>query len=496
VSELRELLARIAGEHARFAETHVSVLAFTDHRVYKAKKSVRFPFIDLTTPARRRENCDREVALNRRLAPDVYLGVVDLTDSDGTVVDCAVEMRRLPDDRRLTAQLGHHDPDAGACLDRIAERLTAFHRSARTSPAIEAAASRDSVAELWNRGFAEARPFVGELLDATAHERVETLARRYVDGRGPLFAHRIALGNACDGHGDLLADDIFCLPDGPRILDCLEFDDRLRAGDGLADTAFLAMDLEAHGRSDLAERFLGAYRSASGDDPPASLEHFYVAYRAHVRAKVECLRHAQGDPKALDRGRARLDLARAHLERGRVRLVLVGGLPGTGKSTLAHRLAADDPRNWVVLRSDEVRKELAALGPHQHALAAFREGLYGAQHTARTYDVLTTRARVALTHGLSVVLDASWSSTTQRQTAAAVARETTSGLHEFECRAPGEVAATRLRERAARARDPSDATPEIAAEMADHFDAWDGAIVIDTTAGMDEATDALRSRVY
>jgi hypothetical protein len=225
-------------------------------------------------------------------------------------------------------------------------------------------------------------------------DAVERLAHRYLDGRSRLFERRIAEGHIRDGHGDLLADDVFCLDDGPRILDCLEFDDRLRYGDVLLDVAFLAMDLECLGAPDLARRFLDWYTEFSGRPFPASLASHYVAYRAHVRAKVACLRHDQGVEDAADEARCLLDLAHRHLEEAAVRLVLVGGLPGTGKSTLARGLA--DARGWAVLRSDEVRKELTGLPAAVPASSAWGEGLYRPEMTAATYAELLRRASAAL----------------------------------------------------------------------------------------------------
>jgi len=165
-----------------------------------------------------------------------------------------------------------------------------------------------------------------------------------------------------DGHGDLLAEDIFLLDDGLRVLDCIEFNDRLRHGDVLADVAFLAMDLERLGEPALAARFLDWYREFSGRPHPSTLVEHYIAYRAHVRAKIACLRHAQGDPDAANEAAMLLTLAVRHLERGGVRMVLLGGLPGTGKTTLGPALA--DATGWSLLRSDEVRRDLGRnLGP-------------------------------------------------------------------------------------------------------------------------------------
>ena len=143
-----------------------------------------------------------------------------------------------------------------------------------------------------------------------------------------LFTHRVTDGRIVDGHADLLADDIFCMPEGPVLLDCLEFDDQLRYVDGIDDAAFLAMDLEFSGRQDLGDYFLAEYSRLAGDSAPRSLTDFYIAYRAVVRAKVDCVRVSQGHPDAAADARRHIDIALEHLRAGTVRLIMIGGGPG------------------------------------------------------------------------------------------------------------------------------------------------------------------------
>jgi hypothetical protein len=467
------------------AETHVSVLFFVGDRVYKLKKPVALGFLDFSTLPARREACRREVELNRRLAPDVYLGVADVTGVDGQPCEHLVVMRRMPPERRLAALVsGGGDLDAE--LTRVARRVAAFHAAAPATPEIAEAGTAAAVRANWDASFAAMRPFVGPVLDASTSARVEELVHRYIDGRGDLFDHRIATGKIRDGHGDLQAEDIFCLDDGPRILDCIEFDDRLRHGDVVADVTFLAMDLERLGAPAAGERFLALYREFAGETFPASLARHYIAYRAHVRCKVACLRHDQGDPEAAGVARDLLALARRHLEAVRVRLVLVGGLPGTGKSTLAAAIA--DQQGWMMLRSDEIRTEL--LGARQDGGAdAFRQGRYRPEITDRVYGTMLEQAAAGLRLGEPVILDASWTDRRRREAAAEVARTTDSELIELCCEAPVALAAQRIERRREQGGDPSEATPAVAEAMAATADHWPGAVAIDTS-GTPEASVA------
>ena len=462
---------------AAVAETHISVLVSVGDRVYKLKKPVALPFLDFSTRDKRLAACRREVELNRRLAPDVYLGVADVAGFDGQPCDHLVVMRRMPPERRLAALVRAGD-DVDGALHRIARIVASFHAAAPTSGEIAAAASPEAVRRNWDDNFEEVRPFVGPVLAPGVAARVEELAHRYLEGRGPLLRRRMETGRIRDGHGDLQAEDIFCLDDGPRILDCIEFDDRLRHGDVVADVGFLAMDLERLGAPAAGERFLALYREFAGENYPRSLASHYIAYRAHVRAKVACLRHGQGDREAAAAAQGLLRLTQRHLEAGRVVLVLVGGLPGTGKSTLAAALA--ERRGWSLLRSDEVRKERAGPAVDQPAAAGFGEGLYRPEVTADVYGALLERAGHALEMGEPVVLDASWSDGRWREAAADVARRTSSDLIELRCEAPADVAAARIAERRRRGGDPSDATPEVAAAMAAAADPWPGAVTVDT----------------
>ena len=472
---------------AELAETHSAVVFFVGDRAYKLKKPIDLGFLDFRSRAAREAICHREVELNRRLAPDVYLGVADITGPDGNLCDHMVVMRRLPADRRLSALLRAGGP-AESQLWHVAHLVAAFHSRSERSHEADEAAGIMATRHRWDANTDALIQLAPQIFEDTTVGLVHGLACRYLDGRGALFEQRVAQGRAVDGHGDLLADDIFCLADGPRILDCLEFDDRLRLGDGLADAAFLAMDLERLGRPDLGRYFLDAYREHTGDVWPPSLAHHHIAYRAQVRAKVSAIRAGQGQLQAAPEARSLLDLAAAHLEAGRVRLVLVGGLPGTGKSTLADGLATE--LGATLLRTDELRKELAGLPVDRPAPAPVGAGLYTEAATAGAYEEMLARAAVALGMGETVVLDASWTADAWRLAARAIAARTSADLVELRCDAPPQVAAERILRRTTLGGDPSDATPEIAAALAAVAAPWPEATTIHTERAPQEALAA------
>jgi aminoglycoside phosphotransferase family enzyme/predicted kinase len=474
-------------DRAAVVETHISVLFFMGDRVYKVRKPVTTPFLDFSTRELRRADCRREVQLNRRLAPDVYLGVHDVVDERGEPVDHLVVMRRLPADRRLATLIA--DPlFEETDLVGVARQVASFHSRADRSEDIDSAGSAEHLTMLWQTNLDECAAFAGRYIDSSLLHRIGSQALSYLHGRHRLFAQRVANRRIVDGHGDLLAEDIFCLPDGPRILDCIEFDPTFRWGDVLYDTSFLAMDLEHLGRPDLARRFLAAYREFAAETHPASLEHWYIGYRALVRAKIACLRAAGGEPAAGDEATAFLAQAGRHLDEAEMHVVLVGGLPGTGKTTLANGLA--ERFSWAVVHSDEVRKEMAGVTPTQPAGGAPFTGIYTPEFTSEVYRELLRRAQVALSLGDSVVLDATWLDPDQRTDAHALATQTHARIHEIRCALPPEVAAARMSARSALGGDASDATPEVHAALAQRYEEpWPGAWPIDTSPRPTEAVD-------
>lgn len=468
-------------QRAAVCETHTAVLFFAGDRAYKLKKQVHLGFLDYTTVAARRAACEREVALNRRFAPDVYLGLGEFVSPEGEEAEPIVVMRRMPTDRRLS-QLVRTGAAVDDVLRSVARQLASWHARAPRGPGVDEQGTRDALSSRWEASFAQVRELSADGVVPDGAAEVEWLVRRYLAGRELLFDARIEQGRVVDGHGDLLAEDVFCLDDGPRVLDCLEFDDRLRYVDGLDDAAFLAMDLEQLGAPDAAAYFLARYSEYSGDPAPPSLRHHYVAYRAFVRAKVSLIQARQGTPGAEAASRRLVSTALRHLRTSSVALTLVGGLPGSGKSTLSGALA--DRLGVTLLSSDRLRKELAGIPAEQSAAAAYGEGLYTPEWTARTYAALLERAAALLSRGESVVVDATWSDAGQREAAVRVAERTSADLLALHCHVPGDVAATRLD---TRAPGMSDADLVIATAMAAREPPWPEAVAVDTSGPLESA---------
>ncbi|MFF9915502.1 AAA family ATPase [Streptomyces sp. NPDC013457] len=467
-------------------ETHTSVVFFVGDRAYKIKKPVDLTFLDYTSVEARRAACEQEVALNRRFAPDVYLGVGEIRVPHAGAPEPIVVMRRMPAERRLS-RLVREGAVVDDALRAVARLLATRHADAPRTPDVDLQGTRDALSARWEASFAQVRTLVEDGPVPDGVEEIEVLVRHYLVGRAPLFDLRIGQGRIVDGHGDLLAEDVFCLDDGPRVLDCLEFDDHLRYVDGLDDAAFLAMDLEQLDAPEAAAFFLARYSEYCGDNAPPSLRHHYVAYRAFVRAKVSLIQARQGMPGA-DRAAQRLiTTTLRHLRASAVGLTLVGGLPGSGKSTLSGALA--DRLGVTLLSSDRLRKELAGIPADQPAAAPYGEGLYTPERTDRTYAALLERASTLLSRGESVVLDATWSDPRQREAARRVAERTSAHLVSLRCQVPDDMTAARLR---TRATGPSDADLAVATTMAEREPPWVEAVAVDTSGPLEAAvTQAL-----
>jgi aminoglycoside phosphotransferase family enzyme/predicted kinase len=442
-------------------ETHISKVFLTGDFAYKVKKPVNLGFLDFTTLKKRRHYCKQEVLLNQRLSKGVYLDVVAITreptaymlNGPGEPVEYAVKMRQLPREKTML-ELLLRGKLSGAMVQELVDVLVRFYQKARKGPEIEVMGSREMVEINTREDFTQTEPFVPEILNQKKFSRLNQAVRTFLSNHEQLFNHRIETGFIRDCHGDLRLGHIYFLDHsdsltGIQIIDCIEFNERFRYGDVAEDLAFLAMDLDYHGFAEVSQELITAYAQAANDPEVFLLLDFYKCYRAHVRCKVECLRQAVGDLPAKkarvveERAQRYFDLASWYAASfNRPTLWIVCGLIGSGKSTIAAELAK--PLTVKVLSSDFIRKKMFGFSPQEPALAAFEEGLYTPVVTARTYQNMLLQAKVEISNGNSVILDATFGKRQHRETFRHLAQEMGANVIFVECLCPDSELRKRL----------------------------------------------------
>ncbi len=490
-------------------ETHASCAFLVGDEVYKLKKPVNFGFLDYSTLARRRLMCRREIELNRRLAPGVYLGVVPVTRSTdgrllpggrGPAVDYLVWMRRL-DDARMLSSLVRSDEATMDAVIAIGRHLAAFHAKAGRSARIDSFGSAAAILRNQEENCSQVGPFAGIALSQGLYHEVCAFTGEFVRANRRLLRARVEGGWIRDGHGDLRCDHVY-LQDGIQVIDCIEFNQRFRYADTASDIAFLAMDLEAHGAPDLARGLTTEYARASGGDLEPVLR-FYLCYRAFTRGKVACLRAIQRG-QAPAQTEAELDEARRffHLalryarDETRPVLVITSGVTGTGKSTLAEAIGGILAA--TVVSADPTRKRIADLAPGVHRDEAVDTGIYSPEMNLRTYGEMLARAERELARGRSVVLDATYRRRLDRDAVRFLARRAGARFLAVECVAPEAVVRERIERRRAEGSSWSDGRWELYLDQVATFEpllelAPGEGVRIDTSAPRSRQLDAFLS---
>ena len=512
--QLTDLLRPDAFPHPardlRVVETHISWIVLAGDFAYKLRKPVNFGFLDFSTLDKRWLDCEAEVELNRRLCADLYIGVTGVVQRDGHLymggpgawLEPAVAMRRLPESGMLPVVLERGLAD-DRLVERIARQLAEFHAHAATGDGVDDYGRLASIRANWNENFEQATS-----IDARTRETIRAYVDQFFERNAALLERRVRTGCIRDGHGDLHAGSVCATRRKLYLFDCIEFNARFRCADVAADVAFLAMDLDHLGRADLSTTFVDAYVRASGDKELTHLLDFYKCYRAFVRGKVMDLRAAQARADCDEAERiqqeahAYFDLAYTYATRSAPPLlVVVMGLPATGKTTLAHALAGRF--GLVHLSSDVARKKLGGLRPTAHRPESYERGLYSRSMTRRTYAVLLRRAARALRRGQSVVMDATFGQLGDRAAVRQLARRTGARLHVVLCSADDGVIRARLETRAFDVRSTSDARleiwPSLRAAFAEPLEIAD-TITVDTTRPVEhvlnEVVAAIRARTH
>ena len=463
-------------------QTHISVVFLGGSTAYKIKKPVNLGFLDFSTLENRQHFCHEEVRLNRRLAPSVYLGVVPVVmakdglhfEGKGEIAEWAVKMKRLADDATLLAHLKRDELDAKT-LEDLAAKIADFHSRADRSERTASMGRFEVVARNVRENLDESIGLHDVTLSRSVHERLRSLSEQALVKLRPLIEERARRGVPCDTHGDLRLEHVYLLAeqdglDGIVVIDCVEFNERFRYADPVADMAFIVMDLLFSGRSDLARAFSEAYLRRSGDAEGRLLLPFYIAYRAAVRGKVEGIKFTEPEVPETERVAARerakrywlLALGKLEEPNRKPCLVLVGGLPGTGKSTLAEGLSQN--AGFEVVRSDLVRKEMAGLSAESRAPARFGEGIYTSDSDSKTYAECLRRTEEHLFQGKRVIVDATFREEEKRRLFLQAAHSWGVSALFLHCQADANIVHRRLESRRNDASDADWAIHQKAAE--------------------------------
>ncbi|EAS51126.1 conserved hypothetical protein [Aurantimonas manganoxydans SI85-9A1] len=456
------LFAGVPAERIETVTTHISIVLLGGETAVKLKRPVKRPYVDFSTSALRLAACERELDLNRRTAPQLYRAVRRITrapgrglalDGGGELVDAVVEMRRFDADGLLDRR-AMEGTLTGPLMDRLARTIAAFHETIPPDPAPDGAMRMAAVLDINEAAFAATELFGGEETD-----RFNRRFRRELARLGPLLDGRAKAGRVRRCHGDLHLRNI-CTVDGePVLFDCLEFDEALGTTDTLYDLAFLLMDLWHRGLEEFANRVLNRYLDATRDEGGLPALPFFMAVRAAVRAHVGAAQLSDAGPRASDiRAEAQryFALALDLLKPRPARLIAVGGLSGSGKSTVAAALA---PRigpapGARTLSSDRIRKRLCGVS----AETRLEANAYTSDTTERVYAAMAADAEHILRLGYGVVADATFERAVDRSRIAATARD--AGV-DFQGLWLDVDPAEMLRRVAARRNDPSDATTAI-----------------------------------
>ena len=412
-------------EEVRSLQTHISWVFIAPPFVFKVKKAVNLGFLDFSTLEKRRYFCQRELELNRRLAPDIYLGVVPIYQSasgfsfnaQGEIAEYVVKMRELPHGGFLN-ELVKKNRVGEKEIARVISRLHRFYESETPKPEIEQWGTPEKLKISTDENFAQVKPFVGQTISPAGFDAICHYTNQFYVANEKLFSERIQQHRILDCHGDLHLDHVHLTPKATTIFDCIEFNDRFRFIDIANDLAFLAMDFDFEGRRDLGTLLLENAARELLDAGMLKITNFYKCYRAFVRGKVETIQAAEKETTNRQEHETHATryfrLALQYAVAGSEPLALaVMGRIGTGKTTVAKQLASE--LDWLVFSSDEIRKAAAGVPLTERTALELRDKVYSKQMTEQTYKKLLDNGLASLATRSGVILDATFSSRAYRK---------------------------------------------------------------------------------
>ncbi len=485
-------------------ETHISWVVLTGDFVYKIKKPVDFGFLDFSTLEKRKEFCEKELQLNRRLAPDIYLEVVSISgtaDKPEISVGCneeeafeyAVKMKQFPQSLQLDNKLAAGDLGVEH-IDALARMVADFHQSTSISNDSMSYGNKDKVYKPIKENF----ELISQSLKTTAYDdrldSIQKWSHSEFAKLEPVFEQRKNDGFVRECHGDMHLRNLVWFNDKPVAFDCIEFNPDLRWIDVISEIAFLIMDLQDRMQDHLANRFLNNYLEITGDYSGLKVLSFYLCYRAMVRAKVDALRIGQLDKSIgtlqdeFKEFESYLDLANSYTKPPTPALIIMRGLSASGKSTVSQQLL--EKLGAIRIRSDIERKRLFGRKLEDKASNDIDKGIYSARASEQTYVKLLDLASEIITAGFTVIIDAAFLKHQQRKPFQALASRLAVPYTIVEVTAPIEVLRKRIIERK---NDVSDADLSVLNNQIKHWkplneDELSDAVTINTEEPLDVQT--------
>lgn len=456
-------------------QTHISLVALVPPWVYKVKKPVELGFLDFSSLEQRRKYCQKEVQLNRRLCEHTYEGVVairetaegirvDPADREGEVIEYAVKMHYLDPEFFLDRQLDRGTATTSD-IDRVADTLAVFYTKQSSTAAVAEAGWTKNLRVSTDENFEQTADHVGRTLSRPVYDALRYYTDRFYDQHASLLHRRRANGHFIEGHGDLRLEHVHLTDDRVCIYDCIEFNERFRHLDIANDIAFLAMDLDYHGRPRLARRLVRRMAEALNDHDLPSLIDFYKCYRAFVRGKVEGMKATEDEVPRDERAESRQSARRYYqwalryaVAGSTPSVIVVFGKSGTGKSTQAAALSR--ALGWAHIASDRVRKTHAGVPLHQRTDAEQRDRLYSDRMSDVTYHTLRQRAVERGQNHQGTILDATYSDPARREHLRSALQDAGLPYAFIELRAPNQTLRDRLVTRTADVATASDARAE------------------------------------
>lgn len=484
-------------QRVELKETHISWIYLTDRYAYKQKKPVKFEFLDFSTLSQREHYCHQEVTLNKRFSPDVYLGVTPVSrertgkyrlQPGGEIVEWLVRMVRLDDGTTLENMI-HDDRLLPTHVDQLSHTLTNFY--AAQAPVM--IRSNSFLQQLQHHVDANRNDLLNLLPEHEHMIRFATNAQqRCLALNQNHFLQRVADGRVVDGHGDLRPEHIYFRRSGPCIMDCIEFNPEYRTNDVIDELAFLAMECDRLGRDEIGRAVIDDYLATSSDEPQAFLQTFYRCYRACVRAKVAALRADQTHSRASQATAVDyLQLAMRYAEQLSPKLVImIGGLSGTGKSTLA--AALETPLAAQTLRTDVLRNEVLGKSVADKAVSSAvaanssptedkarrnghqnGNGKYSAAARQRVYEAMLDRMSDCLQTSPTLLLDGTFPTRALRQSVIGRAAELGARVLQVQCECPASEARHRIATRISSGDDASEAQPWLLDQQVLNYESMD-----------------------